>query len=61
MGVQLQGQKHLLQQEMTSHSNILAWRITWTEEPWNMTETTEHVCTASLGVRLNEKRRGGGE
>jgi len=26
---------------------------------WNMTETTENVCTASFGVRLNEERRGG--
>ena len=23
----------LLEEEMTTHSNILAWRIPWTEEP----------------------------
>ena len=54
---------------MSSHSNILACRITWTEEPgglqfmfhsWNMTEMTENVRTASFGVRLNEERRKGG-
>ena len=40
---------------MTAHSNILAWRIPWTEEPGglqsigsqrvNMTEVTEHADT----------------
>ena len=24
---------HLLEKEMATHSSILAWRITWTEEP----------------------------
>ena len=37
---------------MAAHSNILAWRILWTEEPggvqsiglqWYTTEVTEHV------------------
>ena len=27
------GQEDLLEKEMGSHSNILAWRISWTEEP----------------------------
>ena len=27
------GQEDPLEQEMTSHSSILAWRISWTEEP----------------------------
>ena len=26
-------QEDLLQEEMATHSNILAWKIPWTEEP----------------------------
>ena len=31
--VQSLGGKDLLEKEMVTHSNILAWRIPWTEEP----------------------------
>ena len=31
--VQSLGQEDPLEQEMTTHSSILAWRISWTEEP----------------------------
>ena len=31
--VQSLGQDDPLEKEMTAHSNILAWRIPWTEEP----------------------------
>ena len=31
--VQSLGQKDLLEKEMATHSSILAWKITWTEEP----------------------------
>ena len=31
--VQSLGQKDPLEEEMATHSRILAWRITWTEEP----------------------------
>ena len=31
--VQSLGQEDSLQKEMAIHSNILAWRIPWTEEP----------------------------
>ena len=45
-----------LEEGMTSHSSILAWRIPWTEEPGglqspggckelDMTEVAEHPCT----------------
>ena len=27
------GTEDLLEEEMTTHSSILAWRILWTEEP----------------------------
>ena len=31
--VQFLGQEDLLEKEMATHSNILAWKIPWTEEP----------------------------
>ena len=31
--VQSLGQENLLEKEMATHSNILAWRIPWMEEP----------------------------
>ena len=31
--VQSLGQEDPLEEEMATHSNILAWRIPWTEEP----------------------------
>ena len=31
--VQSLGQKDLLEKEMATHSNILAWKVPWTEEP----------------------------
>ena len=33
MQVQSLGQEDPLEAEMSIHSNILAWRIPWTEEP----------------------------
>ena len=30
------GQEDLLEKEMAPHSNILAWRIPWTEEPGSL-------------------------
>ena len=31
--VQFLGQEEPLEEEMATHSSILAWRIPWTEEP----------------------------
>ena len=31
--VQSPGREDLLEKEMATHSNILAWKIPWTEEP----------------------------
>ena len=31
--IQSLGQEDLLEKEMATHSNILAWEIPWTEEP----------------------------
>ena len=33
--VQSLGKEDPLQEEMASHSSILAWKIPCTEEPWN--------------------------
>ena len=33
MWVQSLGQEDLLEEKMATHSSILAWRITWSEEP----------------------------
>ena len=33
------GQENPLENEMATHSNILAWRIPWTEEPGGLQST----------------------
>ena len=33
MGIQSLGREDPLEEEMATHSSILAWRIPWTEEP----------------------------
>ena len=57
--VQSLGWEDLLEKKMTTHSNTLAWKIPWTEEPgvygpWghvelDMTET-EHAHTHTSSV-----------
>ena len=37
--VQSLGQEDLPEKEMATHSSILAWRITWTEEPGGLQST----------------------
>ena len=54
--------------EMVTHSSILAWRISWTEEPGRLQSmesqrirhdrATEHVGTAGLGPALGEEPMG---
>ena len=39
MQVQSLGLKDPLEEEMATHSNILAWRIPWTEEPGGLQST----------------------
>ena len=52
MWVQFLGQEEPLEQEMATHSNILAWKFSWTRSlagysPWGCKEsdTTEHTHT----------------
>ena len=33
MRAQSLGQEHALEEEMATHSSVLAWEIPWTEEP----------------------------
>ena len=39
MQVQSLGQEDPLEEGMTTHSSILAWRIPWTEEPGGLQST----------------------
>ena len=40
--VQSLGQEDPLEEGMTTHSSILAWRIPWTEEPGRLQSTGSH-------------------
>ena len=54
MHAQSLGEEDPLEEEMTTHSSILAWRIPWTEEPGRLQSmglqrvrnnlVTEHAC-----------------
>ena len=61
MQVRSPGWKHPLEQEMATHSSILAWEIPWTEEPggyspWGRKESdmTEHTHTFHLSPVWHE-------
>ena len=43
------GQEDPLEEEMTTHSSILAWRISWTEEP----EGLQFMGSPKSQTRLN--------
>ena len=45
MLVPFQGWEEPLEEEMATHSSILAWKILWTEDPGRLQlDTTEHAC-----------------
>ena len=54
MWVQSLDQEDLLEEEMAAPSNILTWKIPWTEEPGRLQfmgmqrDTAEHACNAAL-------------
>ena len=59
-GVQSLGQEDLLEQEMATHSNILAWEIPWTEEPGgpqSMGVTRETRLTKQIKICLTAASR----
>ena len=50
--IQLLGWEDPLEKEMATYSNILAWRLPWTEKPGRLqfmgsqeSDTTEHLST----------------
>ena len=52
-----EGQEDLLEEETTTHSSILVWKIPWTEEPGRLesmvaksqTQLSMHACTERIG------------
>ena len=40
--VRFLGREHPLEEEMATHSSILAWRITWIEEPGGLQSMGSH-------------------
>ena len=58
------GQEDPLEEEMATHSNILAWKIPWTEEPGRLpvqgitkeSETNEHTH-ALHNIFQNQKNK----
>ena len=65
--VQLLDWEDPLEKGMTIHSNILAWRIRWTEEPggyspWNPKQSdTTNIHSKSLGETRNKGNQESGE
>ena len=63
MWVQPLGQEDPLERGMVTHSSILAWRITWTEEPGGLQSTGSHrvrhnwsnlACTRMTFLSINK-------
>ena len=48
MVVQSLGQEDLLEEDMVTHSSILAWRIPWTEEPGGLQSMGSQKSRARL-------------
>ena len=42
------GQEDLLEEEMATHSSVLAWKIPWTEEPGGLQGV---ACGATVGLQ----------
>ena len=67
--VQYLGQEDTLEEEVATHSSILAWKIPWTEEPGRLqstgsqrlghagaTEHREQVCKITWSILLNDRK-----
>ena len=48
MRVGFLGQEDTLEEEMATHSNILAWRISWTKEPDMLQSMGPQKCPSRL-------------
>ena len=57
------GQEDSLEEARATHSNILAWRIPWTEEPGRLqsmgSQRVERPVASGAGRVLGMQRRGG--
>ena len=52
--VQTLGQEYPLEEEMATHSSVLAWEILWTEEPGGLGKgRTEQLSTAQTNGKNN--------
>ena len=51
--VQPLGWENLLEKKMTTHSNILAWKIPWTEEPGRL----QSMGSKRVGLNLVAKQQ----
>ena len=54
MWVQFLGQDDPLEEEMATHSSILAWEIPWTEEPGRLQAHTHIVSGTSSDLFVGE-------
>ena len=56
MWVQSLGQEDPLEQDMATHSSVLAWRIPWTEEPGGLQSMGSQRLGHDLGTKQLEVR-----
>ena len=61
--VQFLGWEDALEKEMATHSSILAWKISWTEEPGGLQSTGSHrvgydSSNSAAAAAATRKRRG---
>ena len=54
-GIQSLGGKDPLEKEMTTHSNILAWEIPWTDEPGGLQSTGHLLMSLLCPIKENQK------
>ena len=47
--IQSLGQEDFLEEEVATHSNMLAWKIPWTEEPGELQSMTLQKSLTQLG------------
>ena len=50
------GQEDTLEEEMATHSSILAWRITWTEEPGGLQSLGSQRIRHTLAARQQHEQ-----
>ena len=53
--VQCLGQEDSLEEEMATHSNVLAWRIPWTEEPGGLQSVDSKRVRHYLGTKQQQQ------